>query len=413
MALKVSGGSRCQMVLQSISRSRKGSARNNKSSHASKSVSSSTRSSQLRKVMYLARATGSTLQRSPAAPPSSTPLGNLEITPVTSPEEKAPVPLEFLSRLPKPHVKLPRLETPCASPILVWLSGLKPLTSRLKASSGVKPLQAIWDFSDTKTGVLMRFENHLVRNLTGSAPFFVQTPRTAAPQHGCLTASPLVQALDPQLKNAFNVEAPMLKELKRKFCAIAQNHLDLYETLGNQRLGTFDKIKGDFLATFSEFKDEALGASRLRLAELYIRRERPKKRTMCSPSRPANPPAPEPHAPPSYTASSSSSKPQPAPQLPAGHDVPYIKAFLESFTPSLLYILPTLIHAGIFDKEKLDAVAKWPRESLRRYLSTLPDTVLVSDLDSVRTGEGEGKGRLRKVVVDALVLRLTFDESEY
>ncbi|KAF8183358.1 hypothetical protein K438DRAFT_1767023 [Mycena galopus ATCC 62051] len=30
--------------------------------------------------MYLARATGSKLQRSPVAPPSSTPLGNLEIT---------------------------------------------------------------------------------------------------------------------------------------------------------------------------------------------------------------------------------------------------------------------------------------------------------------------------------------------
>ncbi|KAF8173153.1 hypothetical protein K438DRAFT_1981006 [Mycena galopus ATCC 62051] len=126
-----------------------------------------------------------------------------------------------------------------------------------------------------------------------------------------------------------------------------------------------------------------------------------------------NPPAPEPHAPPSYTASSSSSKPQPAPQLPAGHDAPYIKAFLESFTPSLLYTLPTLVHARIYDKERLDAVAKWPRESLRRFLSTLPDPVLVSDLDSVRTGEGEGKGRLRKVVVEALVLRLTFDESEY
>ncbi|KAF8157713.1 hypothetical protein K438DRAFT_1777061 [Mycena galopus ATCC 62051] len=123
----------------------------------------------------------------------------------------------------------------------------------------------------------------------------------------------------------------------------------------------------------------------------------------------AQPNSTQPYAARNHTRTSSSLKPR----ISAIHNAPYIKAFLESFTPSLLYILPTLVHAGIYDKERLDAVAKWPCESLCHFLSTLPDPVLVSDLDSVRTGEGEGKGRLRKVIVDALVLRLTFDESEY
>ncbi|KAF8129103.1 hypothetical protein K438DRAFT_1789272 [Mycena galopus ATCC 62051] len=86
------------------------------------------------RVMYLARATGPTLQRSPAAPPSSTPLANLEITPVRAPERKVSVPLEFLSRLPKPHVKLLRLETPCV---------VEQFETAYKPSQGLKRSQAV------------------------------------------------------------------------------------------------------------------------------------------------------------------------------------------------------------------------------------------------------------------------------
>ncbi|KAJ7351982.1 hypothetical protein DFH08DRAFT_77341 [Mycena albidolilacea] len=69
-------------------------------------------------------------------------------------------------------------------------------------------------------------------------------------------------------------------------------------------------------------------------------------------------------------------------------DAPEIKAFLESFTPSLLYLYPTFLEAEIADQKALDSLASWPRVNLVEFLGGLV-----------------GQGKLKKVVIEALVLR--------
>jgi hypothetical protein len=74
-------------------------------------------------------------------------------------------------------------------------------------------------------------------------------------------------------------------------------------------------------------------------------------------------------------------------------DAPDIKAFLESFTPSLLYLYPTFVEAEITDQKALDSLASWPRVNLVEFLGGLV-----------------GQDKLKKIVVEALVLRLRPDD---
>jgi hypothetical protein len=76
-------------------------------------------------------------------------------------------------------------------------------------------------------------------------------------------------------------------------------------------------------------------------------------------------------------------------------DAPEIKAFLESFTPSLLYLYPTFLEAEIADQKALDSLASWPRVNLVEFLGGLV-----------------GQGKLKKVVIEALVLRFRPDDYE-
>ncbi|KAJ7827326.1 hypothetical protein B0H14DRAFT_3467116 [Mycena olivaceomarginata] len=54
---------------------------------------------------------------------------------------------------------------------------------------------------------------------------------------------------------------------------------------------------------------------------------------------------------------------------------PIIKDFLESFEPSLLYLHPTFIQAGITSQKHLDSIALWPRFNLVEFLGRLEDPV--------------------------------------
>lgn len=91
----------------------------------------------------------------------------------------------------------------------------------------------------------------------------------------------------------------------------------------------------------------------------------------------------------SQRTTESSSSPEPAsPKVPDSHE---IKEFLQSFNPSLLYLLDAFIEGGICDKKKLDEIACWTRQNL---VDAFEDLTLV------------GGGKMKKVVVETIVLRL-------
>ncbi|KAJ7351974.1 hypothetical protein DFH08DRAFT_77241 [Mycena albidolilacea] len=83
-----------------------------------------------------------------------------------------------------------------------------------------------------------------------------------------------------------------------------------------------------------------------------------------------------------------------APDIDFG-DAPDIKAFLESFTPSLLSLYPTFVEAEITDQKALDSLASWPRVNLVEFLGGLAR-----------------QDKLKKIVVEAIVLRLRPDDYE-
>jgi hypothetical protein len=93
---------------------------------------------------------------------------------------------------------------------------------------------------------------------------------------------------------------------------------------------------------------------------------------------------------------------------------PAIKVFLESFTPSLLYLYPTFVRAGITDQETLDCLASWPRFNLVEFFSGLEDPVAAQTKGKGQEkGKGQGQGKLKKVVVETLVLHLKTSDYEY
>ncbi|KAJ7273186.1 hypothetical protein C8J57DRAFT_1715445 [Mycena rebaudengoi] len=71
-------------------------------------------------------------------------------------------------------------------------------------------------------------------------------------------------------------------------------------------------------------------------------------------------------------------------------DALQVKEFLDSFSPSLAYLLPTFLNGGISDKKTLEAVSLWPRHHL---------VDMLVDLGSVGMN-------LTKVEVESIVLKL-------
>jgi hypothetical protein len=84
---------------------------------------------------------------------------------------------------------------------------------------------------------------------------------------------------------------------------------------------------------------------------------------------------------------------------------PDIKVFLESFSPSLLYLYPTFVQAGITRQAHLDCIATWPRFNVAEFFEGLADPFAAQT-----QGRGQGHAKLKKVVVEALVLHLKASE---
>ncbi|KAJ7800836.1 hypothetical protein B0H14DRAFT_3490274 [Mycena olivaceomarginata] len=84
---------------------------------------------------------------------------------------------------------------------------------------------------------------------------------------------------------------------------------------------------------------------------------------------------------------------------------PDVKRFLSSFTPSLLYLYPTFVEAEITGQAQLNSIARWPRTNVVEFFGGLADPFAAQT-----KGRGQGQAKLKKVVVEALVLRLKASE---
>jgi hypothetical protein len=86
---------------------------------------------------------------------------------------------------------------------------------------------------------------------------------------------------------------------------------------------------------------------------------------------------------------------------------PDIKLFLNSFSPSLLYLYPTFVQAAITSQAHLDSIATWPRFNVVEFFGGLADPFAAQT-----KGRGQGQAKLKKVVVEALVLCLKAGDNE-
>ncbi|KAJ6500486.1 hypothetical protein C8R45DRAFT_70932 [Mycena sanguinolenta] len=175
-----------------------------------------------------------------------------------------------------------------------------------------------------------------------------------------------------------------MRKLKQEFLPVARKHIDCSVTLKNQKEGTFESIEQDLVERFPEFRDKDVGSKRLELALEYIvvsfideisrlrwngkRKVRDwltfvvhnhrimkqvKKTALNLQDVKSADESPE----------EISVKPA-TPAIRESLDTPVIKEFLQSFNPSLLYLHPTFIGAGIVNEESLDAIAAWPRPNI-------------------------------------------------
>ncbi|KAJ7670484.1 hypothetical protein B0H14DRAFT_3538456 [Mycena olivaceomarginata] len=196
-----------------------------------------------------------------------------------------------------------------------------------------------------------------------------------------------------KLAKAFHLSphSDEMAKMRLRFREIGLKHLDLSVTMGKQQTATLSRIEQELKATFSEFNHAELGALRLGLTMAYIKTYGGDQRSRRKP-RTANPPQTKTTESTDDTDSTDDEY-KSSVGFGSGTDfnfiaaTPIIKDFLESFEPSLLYLHPTFIQAGITSQEHLDSIALWPRFNLVEFLGGLEDPVA-------------GKGQtLRKVVV--------------
>ncbi|KAJ7853132.1 hypothetical protein B0H14DRAFT_3865885 [Mycena olivaceomarginata] len=232
-------------------------------------------------------------------------------------------------------------------------------------------------------------------------------------------------SLGQELEITFNVEKFSMLKMKEQFRTIAQKHLDLSVTTANQTPRTMDNIKQELKTTFREFNDEDPGPRRLQLSMKYIKdyfkdkiskfRKNLKdeedettedKRTQGE--RPGYEDADDDR----FNINFGSGTPEPlctpAPKNNAlegsmrqrnkeehkgnRHTQP---SGASPSTPSLLYLYPTFVEAEITDQKALDSLASWPRVNLVEFLGGLV-----------------GQDKLKKIIVEALVLRLRPDDYQ-
>ncbi|KAJ7758410.1 hypothetical protein B0H14DRAFT_2634718 [Mycena olivaceomarginata] len=171
-----------------------------------------------------------------------------------------------------------------------------------------------------------------------------------------------------------------------RFREIGLKHLDLSVTMGKQQTATLSRIEQELKATFSEFNHAELGALRLGLTMAYIKtyggdqRSAKRKYQVEEETKDGKSPANE-NTESTDDTDSTDDEYKSSVGFGSGTDfnfiaaAPIIKDFLESFEPSLLYLHPTFIQAGITSQEHLDSIALWPRFNLVEFLGGLEDPV--------------------------------------
>ncbi|KAF7375415.1 hypothetical protein MSAN_00429100 [Mycena sanguinolenta] len=256
-------------------------------------------------------------------------------------------------------------------------------------------------------------------------------PKASKPETKTKTSSP--NTLGRQLEKAFDLTPEKMAALKGEFRSIAAKHLDPFVTFTDQRPVTLENIEKELIATLPEFQEETLRTSRVQLSMRYIQyyfhdsirrgktvKKEPEEISLAgSNNNNCDGKSPDTANPTSNPSSSQSSSSNPhslaAPTVsnPVSDIAPEIKTFLKSFTPSLLYLCPTFIKAGLVSQEALDTLAAWPRASIRDFLRELTVTHPFASAQG-QGGQAQGaEAKLGKVVVEAIVLRFKGHEHEY
>ncbi|KAJ7779292.1 hypothetical protein B0H14DRAFT_2631322 [Mycena olivaceomarginata] len=214
----------------------------------------------------------------------------------------------------------------------------------------------------------------------------------------------------------------LLSAIKLRFRRIADKHLDISLTMGKQTTATLSAIEQELKTTFTEFNDPQSGVLRLQLTMAYVktygsdvRSHQTSKHQVDVQTKGSNPSAKERNedgagrSGTETTDDDAESSDDDAERSDAESRGDFaagnVKRFLSSFTPSLLYLYPTFVEAEITGQAQLDSIARWPHANVVEFFGGL------TDLFAVQTkGRGQGQAKLKKVVVEALVLRLKASE---
>ncbi|KAJ7894503.1 hypothetical protein B0H14DRAFT_2559277 [Mycena olivaceomarginata] len=226
---------------------------------------------------------------------------------------------------------------------------------------------------------------------------------------------PLVLHLGQKLADAFNLEphSTAMANLKLGFRRIADKHLNISLTMGKQTTATFSAIEQELKATFTEFNDIQSGVLRLQLTMAYVKTYGTDLRSHQTSKHQVDVQATDDDDAESSDDDAERSDAVSRGDFTAGmraadlnsNAAPDIKVFLESFSPSLLYLYPTFVQAGITREAHLDCIATWPRFNVAEFFGGLADPFAAQT-----QGRGQGQAKLKKVVVEALVLRLKASE---
>ncbi|KAJ7807744.1 hypothetical protein B0H14DRAFT_2609374 [Mycena olivaceomarginata] len=231
---------------------------------------------------------------------------------------------------------------------------------------------------------------------------------------------PLVLHLGQKLADTFNLgpHSTEMASLRLRFRRIADKHLDISLTMGKQTTATLSAIEQELKTTFTEFNDPQSGVLRLQLTMAYVktygsdvRSHQTSKHQVDVQTKGGNPSAKERNedgAGRSDTettdddAERSDDDAESRGDFAAGtraadfnfNAAPDVKRFLSSFTPPRLP-----------GQAQLDSIARWPRANVVEFFGGLADPFAAQT-----KGRGQGQAKLKKVVVEALVLRLKASE---
>ncbi|KAJ7773777.1 hypothetical protein B0H14DRAFT_2632099 [Mycena olivaceomarginata] len=249
---------------------------------------------------------------------------------------------------------------------------------------------------------------------------------------------PLVLHLGQKLADTFNLgpHSTEMASLRLRFRRIADKHLDISLTMGKQTTATLSAIEQELKTTFTEFNDPQSGVLRLQLTMAYVktygsdvRSHQTSKHHVDVQTKGGNPSAKGRNedgagrsdaettdddaesSDDDAERSNAESRGDFAAGMGAAdfnfNAAPDVKLFLSSFTPSHLYLYPTLVEAEITGQAQLNSIARWPRANVVEFFGGLADPFAAQT-----KGRGQGQAKLKKVVVEALVLRLKASDYE-